>query len=99
VSLATQQGSIVDARSSDGTTANKGKGMDTAGVIGNTINLYAKGGNIGTAPTSTVYVGGTNQGVNNDLEIESQAYVAGGPIGARADQSIYRIWPATPKWC
>jgi hypothetical protein len=98
VSLATSNGSIVDARSSDGTPANKGKGKDTANVIGNTIDLYAKGGNIGSVPTSNVYLGGVNQGVNNDLEIESQAYVAYNPhasnpnegtIGARADNSIY----------
>jgi hypothetical protein len=82
VTLATQNSSIVDGR-------NNGAGADSSNVIGNTINLYAKGGNIGTAPTSNVYVGGTNQGVNNDLEIESQAYVAGGTIGARADKSIY----------
>jgi hypothetical protein len=81
VSLATVAGSIVDARMG-------GAGLDSPGVIGNTIDLYAKGGNIGTVPTSQMYVGGTNQGVNNDLKIESQAYVAG-TIGARADNSIY----------
>ncbi|MDD1750937.1 MAG: hypothetical protein LUO89_13810, partial [Methanothrix sp.] len=68
VTLATQEGSIVDAR-------NGGVGGDTAGVIGNTIDLYAHGGNIGDPS------GG------NDLEIDSQAY-AYGTIGARATGSI-----------
>jgi hypothetical protein len=69
VSLATDLGSIVDAR-------NGGVGADTANVIGNTINLFADGGNIGDPS------GG------NDLEIDSQAY-AYGTIGARATGSIY----------
>ena len=68
VSLTTDPGSIVDAR-------NGGLGDDAANVIGNTINLYAEGGNIGD------HTGG------NDLEIDSQAY-AYGTIGARATGSI-----------
>src|SRR5262249_34588818 len=40
VSLATEHGSIVDARAD-------GVGDDAANVIGNTINLYAASGNIG----------------------------------------------------
>jgi len=54
-SLATVAGSIVDARSG-------GAGLDIAGVIGNTIDLYAKAGSIGDPS------GG------NDLEIDSQRY-------------------------
>ncbi|MGY3658239.1 hypothetical protein [Bradyrhizobium sp. USDA 376] len=69
VSLATTRGSIVDARAD-------GVGDDTASVIGNTINLFARGGNIG------------NTSGGNDLEIDSQAY-AYGTIGARATGSIY----------
>jgi hypothetical protein len=69
VSLATVSGSIVDARKG-------GMGDDAANVIGNTINLFAKGGNIGD-PSG-----------NNDLEIDSQAY-AYGTIGARATGSLH----------
>ncbi len=69
ISLATQAGSIVDAR-------NGGVGADTASVIGNTIDLYAKGGSIG-APAG-----------GNDLEIDAQHYAAG-TIGARADLSLF----------
>ncbi len=68
-SLATVAGSIVDARSG-------GVGDDAANVIGNTVNLFARGGNIGD-PSG-----------NNDLEIDSQAY-AYGTIGARATGSVH----------
>ena len=85
VTLATETGSIVDARSSDGTLAHRGIGLDTANVIGNTIDLFADGGNIGNSTGA------------NDLEIDSQAY-AYGTIGARATGSIYlsEALPTTP---
>ena len=69
VTLATVAGSLVDARGVGGI------GADGAGVIGNTINLFATGGNIGDPS------GG------NDLEIDSQAY-GYGTVGARATGSI-----------
>src|SRR5207237_8927113 len=56
-----------------------GVGADTANVIGNTINLFAEGGNVGNIPSG---------GNSNDLEIDSQAY-GYGTIGARATGSIY----------
>ena len=68
VTLATDPGSIVDARAG-------GIGADDANVIGNTINLFAEGGNIG------------NPNGSNDLEIDSQAY-GDGTIAARATGSI-----------
>jgi hypothetical protein len=69
VSLATQNGSIVDAR-------NGGVGFDAlANVFGNTIDLYALGGNIGD-PSG-----------DNDLKIDSQ-YGAYGTIGAWATNNI-----------
>ena len=80
VTLATAAGSLVDARSN-------GAGDDTANVIGNTINLYAVGGNIGNPAAGAEY----NQAqlnTNNDLEIDSQRYTPG-TIGARASDSIY----------
>jgi len=79
VSLATQNGSIVDAR-------NNGAGDDAADVFGNTINLFAQGGGIGSsagAPITNAQANG-----NNDLEIDSQFY-APGTIGARATGDIY----------
>jgi hypothetical protein len=78
VSLATVAGSLVDARKG-------GIGDDAANLIGNTINLFAAGGNIG------------NPNGNNDLEIDSQAY-AYGTIGARATGSIHltETLPTTP---
>ncbi|MGH6643760.1 MAG: hypothetical protein ACRED3_13800, partial [Bradyrhizobium sp.] len=79
VSLATVAGSLVDAR-------NNGAGDDAANVIGNTINLYAVGGNIGS-PTGGDITNPQANG-NNDLEINSQAY-AYGTIGARATGSVY----------
>ena len=69
VSLATQNGSIVDARAG-------GVGEDAlANVIGNTIDLYALGGNIGDPS------GG------NDLKIDSHND-APGTIGAEATDNI-----------
>ena len=79
VSLATVAGSLVDAR-------NNGAGDDAANVIGNTINLFALGGNIGS-PTGGDITNPQANG-NNDLEINSQAY-AYGTIGARATGSVY----------
>lgn len=79
VTLATQNGSIVDAR-------NNGAGDDAADVFGNTINLFAQGGGIGSsagAPISNAQANG-----NNDLEIDSQFY-ASGTIAARATGDIY----------
>ena len=61
VTLATQAGSIVDAR-------NSGVGDDAADVFGNTINLFAQGGGIGNssgAPITNPQANG-----NNDLEID-----------------------------
>lgn len=77
VTLSTQAGSIVDAR-------NNGAGDDAADVLGNTVNLYAVGGNVGT-PAATL---GPQDNSNNDLEIDSQHYAAG-TIGARATGSIF----------
>src|SRR5262249_13705634 len=71
VSLATQTGSIVDARSPDGNPAHRGQGDDAANVIGNTINLFAEGGNIGD----------TSGG--NDPGVDFQAY-GYGTVGAPA---------------
>ena len=69
VSLATENGSILDAR-------NGGVGMDApANVIGNTIDLYALGGNIGDPS------GG------NDLKINSHNG-APGTIGAEATDNV-----------
>ena len=79
VTLATAKGSIVDAR-------NGGLGDDAANVIGNTIDLFANGGNIGSPTNGDITNPQAN--TNNDLEIDSQAYAAG-TIGARATGSIY----------
>jgi hypothetical protein len=80
VTLSTAAGSLVDAR-------NGGAGDDAANVIGNTINLYALGGSIGS-PAAGAEFNQSQLNGNNDLEIDSQRY-APGTIGARATNHIY----------
>ncbi|HEX5279640.1 MAG TPA: hypothetical protein VFW28_06150 [Micropepsaceae bacterium] len=77
VSLATVSGSLVDGR-------NGGAGGDAAGVIGDSINLYANGGNIGQNGS----VSDSQANTTNDLEIDSQAY-GYGTIAARASNNIF----------
>jgi hypothetical protein len=93
VSLATQTGSIVDARSPDGLKIHRGQGDDAANVIGNTIDLFAMGGNIGNGTGGSITDPQAN--ANNDLEIDSQAY-AYGTIGARATGSIWLTEASDP---
>jgi len=77
VSLATQNGSIVDAN-------NGGSGNAAADVIGNSIDLYANGGSIGAVAGA----GAAHPSTSNDLDIDSQVY-ARGDVGLRATGSIY----------
>jgi hypothetical protein len=68
VTLTTQTGSIVDGR-------NGGTGTDAVNVTGNSVDLYAPGGNIG------------DPGGGNDLKIDA-AHFAAGTIGVRATNNI-----------
>jgi RTX calcium-binding nonapeptide repeat (4 copies) len=79
VALSSVAGSLVDRSGGVG-------GDDAANVIGNTINLFANGGNIGDTTGGDITNPQANG--NNDLEIDSQAY-AYGRIAARATGSIY----------
>ncbi|KKL57300.1 hypothetical protein LCGC14_2236790, partial [marine sediment metagenome] len=77
VSLATQNGSILDARAN-------GAGDTAWDVRGNSIDIFANGGSIGAAAGPD----DVHPSPSNDLDIDSQVY-ATGDVGLRATDSIY----------